>query len=432
MPEPQVRVMAAIAQALWLRDEFGPALEWSQKAVALADEHDLPSARLAALVEMGATLANMPSRTAEGHDLLTSIVDEAEQRGEWLVAARTVYNLLQSTQSRSLADHAKLLERMRVDAERAGHEATAVAAYFQGRARLAMSAGDLDGAIEAIVLGRERDRGYLRPGRSGDYHAVFLAGLYLEAGELDQVEDVLDSLRKAPGQAPMTVPAIEFSLACRRGDLALADRLLDVVFAAHAQQGWHGWDLAHDLLSAALSVGLPLPRLDALAAEFRPEDPTHPWGLIVDAQLIEVHGDLAAARVAYESIVDANELPPAVLATAEAGIARCALSSGRKDDAELHVRAAAALASRWRGWRVVQIEDLQNRLGLQISDAPEGAPALTAREREVALLIAAGLTNAELARRLYISPKTAAVHVSSILRKLGVSSRTEVKKHLTP
>ena len=52
--------------------------------------------------------------------------------------------------------------------------------------------------------------------------------------------------------------------------------------------------------------------------------------------------------------------------------------------------------------------------------------ALTPREREVAALIAEGLTNAELAKRLYISPRTAAVHVSSILRKLGVTSRTEV------
>ncbi len=47
------------------------------------------------------------------------------------------------------------------------------------------------------------------------------------------------------------------------------------------------------------------------------------------------------------------------------------------------------------------------------------------------MLIADGLTNAELAQRLYISPKTAAVHVSSILRKLGVGSRTEVAARVT-
>jgi len=51
---------------------------------------------------------------------------------------------------------------------------------------------------------------------------------------------------------------------------------------------------------------------------------------------------------------------------------------------------------------------------------------LTAREREVATLLAEGVTNAELARRLYISPKTAAVHVSNILMKLGMGSRAEV------
>ena len=55
-----------------------------------------------------------------------------------------------------------------------------------------------------------------------------------------------------------------------------------------------------------------------------------------------------------------------------------------------------------------------------------GPGALTEREREVALLVAEGCTNAELARRLFIAPKTAAVHVSNILHKLEISSRTEV------
>ena len=44
----------------------------------------------------------------------------------------------------------------------------------------------------------------------------------------------------------------------------------------------------------------------------------------------------------------------------------------------------------------------------------------------MAALIAEGLTNSQLAERLFISPKTAAVHVSNILMKLGLSSRAEV------
>ncbi len=48
------------------------------------------------------------------------------------------------------------------------------------------------------------------------------------------------------------------------------------------------------------------------------------------------------------------------------------------------------------------------------------------------MLVAAGLTNGELAKKLYISPKTTAVHVSNILHKLGITSRTEVARLLKP
>jgi ATP/maltotriose-dependent transcriptional regulator MalT len=51
--------------------------------------------------------------------------------------------------------------------------------------------------------------------------------------------------------------------------------------------------------------------------------------------------------------------------------------------------------------------------------------ALTLREREVLTLLAAGRTNPEIAKELFISPKTASVHVSNILAKLGVTSRVE-------
>ena len=53
------------------------------------------------------------------------------------------------------------------------------------------------------------------------------------------------------------------------------------------------------------------------------------------------------------------------------------------------------------------------------------ARGLSSREIEVLTLVAAGFSNAQIAERLFISSKTASVHVSHILDKLGVSTRTE-------
>ncbi|MCX5375676.1 response regulator transcription factor [Streptomyces sp. NBC_00091] len=53
------------------------------------------------------------------------------------------------------------------------------------------------------------------------------------------------------------------------------------------------------------------------------------------------------------------------------------------------------------------------------------ALGLTSRERDVLRLVAAGGTNRQIAEELFISPKTASVHVSNILAKLGVAGRGE-------
>ena len=55
----------------------------------------------------------------------------------------------------------------------------------------------------------------------------------------------------------------------------------------------------------------------------------------------------------------------------------------------------------------------------------EGDFGLTGRELEVLRLVAAGRSNRDIAGELFISPKTASVHVSNILGKLGVASRGE-------
>jgi two-component system, NarL family, response regulator LiaR len=61
--------------------------------------------------------------------------------------------------------------------------------------------------------------------------------------------------------------------------------------------------------------------------------------------------------------------------------------------------------------------------------APENPEALTDREAEILMLLARGKTNKQIASRLYVSEKTVKAHVSAILRKLGVQSRTQAALH---
>ena len=57
---------------------------------------------------------------------------------------------------------------------------------------------------------------------------------------------------------------------------------------------------------------------------------------------------------------------------------------------------------------------------------PAGLDELTTREREVLILVAAGLNNAEIANILQLSPLTAKTHVSRILMKLGARDRVQL------
>ncbi|MGW4467070.1 helix-turn-helix transcriptional regulator [Micromonospora sp. NPDC004704] len=425
----QARAMTAIAQSAYLRDDLDAALVWSDRALALADEFDLPAVRLAALIEKGSTLTERPQTAADGRRILSTLVNEAEAAGEWVLAARALNALVHGEPPTSPVEHAETLERMRVNAERAGFESLAVATYFQGRARLALRAGDLGTAIAALEEGREQDRSYRRRGRWADYHGVFLAGLYLEAGELDQVEQLITDLAALPNNPSTTIPGLAFHLACRRADLPAAEASLEVLIAAMDEQAWRSGEQAHDLISAALEIGLPTDRLDQMATALLDSNVWDAYRTLVDAQLAEAHGQHADALAGYLSIAEAHILGPATRGTVRVNVARCLLADDRREEATAQVEAAAPLLAQWRGWRVAQLARVRVRLGMAPVDAAPavtGPAALTPREREVAVLISDGLTNTELARRLYISPKTAAVHVSNILRKLGVSSRTEV------
>jgi DNA-binding CsgD family transcriptional regulator/tetratricopeptide (TPR) repeat protein len=80
---------------------------------------------------------------------------------------------------------------------------------------------------------------------------------------------------------------------------------------------------------------------------------------------------------------------------------------------------------------LLQLDELARRARVTVveddgaAEGPGAAAGLTDRELEVLLLVADGLTNREIGKALYMSPKTASVHVSRILGKLGVKSRVE-------
>jgi DNA-binding NarL/FixJ family response regulator len=118
--------------------------------------------------------------------------------------------------------------------------------------------------------------------------------------------------------------------------------------------------------------------------------------------------------------------------------AEAAAANGDRDTAAQLLRTAVQLVTELREGPLCQeVQALARRARLDISDcmpaAPAGHPAagpgtplgLTARELEVLALVAQGLSNRQIGERLFISTKTASVHVSNILAKLGVSGRGE-------
>jgi DNA-binding NarL/FixJ family response regulator len=199
------------------------------------------------------------------------------------------------------------------------------------------------------------------------------------------------------------------------------------------KEGAAGPSHVHDLLSAALPAGIPpdeLRPLVGLSAAYigHPLDEDDPRRRMLDGQLAEAEGHLEEAAELYRAAAAGLDQSVKWLAgqrgTAHVRAARTLVALGRAEEARAHVEAAAGLLAQWGGWRVAELRAVERRLGL--GPEPGGPASLTPREREVAALLAEGLTNSQLAERLYISPRTAAVHVSNILAKLGMSSRTEV------
>ncbi len=188
-------------------------------------------------------------------------------------------------------------------------------------------------------------------------------------------------------------------------------------------------------------------RLDAVLAAIETWPTAVAWGPVIRAELATAlaagePGDgsdgssgaerFAAARAAWQVAIDAttSSLAPAHLhpyaLVRAARVARAAGDSGAVEQ----LAAAARVESERSGFglltqaAMVLASSRSIRAGHGSVAVGPGAP-LTEREEQVLALIEQGLSNKQIGEALFISAKTASVHVSSILRKVGASSRTE-------
>ncbi|GAA3758462.1 LuxR family transcriptional regulator [Microbacterium kribbense] len=149
------------------------------------------------------------------------------------------------------------------------------------------------------------------------------------------------------------------------------------------------------------------------------------WARILDA-LLTPGADALAEAVAC---ADGGDVPATFRVITRLERARALVAAGRRSDAAATLAEAAGFAEALRHEPLRRdVAAFAAASGLT-SGAPGSAASpladLTARERQVLGLLAEGLSNGEIAKRLFISIKTVSVHVSAILRKLGVTSRTE-------
>lgn len=160
--------------------------------------------------------------------------------------------------------------------------------------------------------------------------------------------------------------------------------------------------------------------------------PTHPvWAPLVEAELAAVRGVPSAERVAAWDRASAAALadgaPAHLRPYARLRQAQAHAVAGDRAATEHSATEARQLAADLGFGLLVDAADqlIASAAPARHVTARGAEPVLTDREVQVLALIEQGLSNKQIGERLYISAKTASVHVSSILRKVGAASRTE-------
>ena len=198
---------------------------------------------------------------------------------------------------------------------------------------------------------------------------------------------------------PIRVLLVDDHGVVRRGLRGYLELLDDIEVIGEAENGVQGIELSAELSPDVILMDIVMPQLDGIAAISR---------IKADQPAVQV--------VALTSFIEEDK----VLAALEAGASGFILKDAEADDVAAAIRAAHN--------DEVHLDPAAARIlakGMRARSEQQPVEALTERELEVLSLVGRGRSNKEIATDLGITERTARTHVSNILGKLELQSRTQ-------
>lgn len=337
---------------------------------------------------------------------------------------------------------------------------------FMAGDQLAQIEEELGNLNTALAVYDEIYRRYVktRPGWWGASVNFFfgLAGIHLRQMELDKAAETLERVRGYISNGRSHVDIVDMTLdyhlaelCLLRGDTEDGAARVERICAAYPH-------------STALTLSRLLFELDCVGCqpqwlgerfltelEQAPAEQNHPFMRLIRARILFHRGETAAALAETQAVLAFARANRNKLRLVEAGLMKITLltQSGAGESAgreianllreSVHYAAAERNLMPFYLERAAVLPPLRALAAQTGADAPQGAqaafvrdalalcapadetsaPLLSAREAEVLAELARGLTNREIAARLFISQATVKTHVLSIFGKLGVSSR---------
>ena len=461
--EPPTRLRAQIAavhaRANADRDRLDDAATWASEAVAYARALGLPDV----LADATTTLAHLARRAGDPESSLRTLeqsVAEARAAGEMPAELRGLFSLGGLHYELGRLDEARAAYELAAGRARAAGRSwapygldarvnAAIVAYVAGDWSQVRQIVDVSGesppalaeaALAAVGMQVSAGRGdpdalqlspQLRQWWERDGLIALLNGsaaidVHGDRGDLDSALAAHADLVATLGRLwpPSSFQARIRLSALLLGQLATASaRVGAEARGALVRRGSDLADVATATAAAGVSAGRPrgvesaawLLRVSAEDARLR-------WLTGIDPpaedELTSLWQETTSAFQRFGHVFEA--------ARSQARLAAVLSASGRSKEAAANVTEATEVARRLgAGPLLTELRVLHSPGRRVVSQAAGGSDQLTPREAEVLALVALGRSNREIGTHLFISTKTASVHVSNILAKLGAASRTE-------